>query len=88
LSRDTLCLRHMERRELFKIIAASAVAARNALGQHEHGLPSGFDFSTYRPRFFTEAEYKMVDRVCDILIPSDAQSHGAHEAGVNYYLDT
>jgi hypothetical protein len=78
----------MERRELFRIFAASAVAARTAIGQHQHGLPPAFDFSTYRPRFFTDAEYKVVDRLCDILIPSDAQSRGSHDAGVIYYLDT
>jgi gluconate 2-dehydrogenase gamma chain len=56
----------MERRELFKIIAAGAVAAP-AIAQ-EHPLE------------------RVLDRIADIIIPSDEHSPGAHEAGVGKYL--
>jgi gluconate 2-dehydrogenase gamma chain len=62
----------MERRELFKIIAAGAVSVANAAP---------------RPRVFTPAQDAVLDRLSDIIIPSDEQSPGAHEAGVSQYLD-
>jgi len=30
----------------------------------------------------------MVDQLCDIVIPSDATSRGAHEFGVTFCIDT
>jgi hypothetical protein len=62
----------MERRELFKIIAAGAVAAP-AMPQTR--------------AVFTPAQDAVLDRISDIIIPSDEQSPGAHEAGVGKYLD-
>lgn len=62
----------MERRDLFKIVAAGAIAAPAAAA---------------RPPFFTPAQIAMLDRLGDIIIPSDEQSPGAHEAGVVHYLD-
>jgi hypothetical protein len=62
----------MERRELFKIITAGAVA--------------GPAVAQPKP-FFTAAESAVVDRLADIIIPTDEQSPGAHEAGVIRYLD-
>jgi hypothetical protein len=74
----------MERRELFKIIAASAVAAP-ALGQeHVHAAPPK---SAPHTPVFTPAQDAVLDRLSDIIIPSDEQSPGAHEAGVSRYLD-
>lgn len=64
----------MERRELFKIIAGGAVASP-ALGQ-----------ATHQP-VFTPAQNAVLDRLSDIIIPSDELSPGAHEAGVSKYLD-
>ena len=78
----------MERRELFKILAAGAAAARQASGQHQHTDSSAPDIAGYRPRYFSLTEYQMVDRLCDVVIPSDSQSPGAHEAGVAFYIDT
>jgi hypothetical protein len=78
----------MERRELFKILAAGAAAARKAAGQHQHTSSSAPDIASYQPRFFSQIEYQMVGRLCDIVIPSDAQSPGAREAGVAFYIDT
>jgi hypothetical protein len=73
----------MERRELFKIIAASAVAAP-ALGQDHVHAPAP-TFAPHKP-VFTPAQEAVLDRLSDIIIPSDEQSPGAHEAGVGSYL--
>jgi hypothetical protein len=55
----------MERRELIKILAASAVAAP----------------------VFAAAESAVLDRIADIILPSDELGPGAHEAGVGRFLD-
>jgi hypothetical protein len=79
----------MERRELFKVLAVGAIAAHEVAGQHQHPLASSAsDIANYRPRFFSEPEYQIVNRLCDIVIPPDAQSPGAAEAGVAFYIDT
>jgi hypothetical protein len=66
----------MERRELLTILSVAALAA-----------PARIDIANYRPRFFTKDEYELVDRLTDLLIPSDG-TPGAREAGVKYFLDT
>lgn len=55
----------MERRDLIKILAASAVAT-----------PA-----------FAATESAILDRIADIIIPTDEHSPGAHEAGVGKFLD-
>lgn len=67
--------RELQRRYLFKIIAAGAVAAPlTAQAQaQEHAV-------------FNPAQDAVLDRLSDIILPSDEQSPGAHEAGVSKYL--
>lgn len=65
----------MERRELFKILAATGISAP--------AFAAG-----YKPRFFTAAEYEAIDRLCETIIPADADSPGAHAAGVPVFIDT
>ena len=75
----------MERRELFKFLAATA-AASQASAQHQHeGAPP--DLSSYKPRFFSAAEYQTLDRLCEIIIPADEQSPGAQQAQVRFFID-
>jgi|SRR6516165_1291616 hypothetical protein len=62
----------MERRELFKIIAAGALTEAAVQAR--------------RP-FFDVEQTAVLDRLSDIIIPSDDQSPGAHEAQVVHYLD-
>jgi hypothetical protein len=85
---DTLATgkQNMERRDVFKIIATGAASAGLAASQHHTQSP--FSAASYRPRFFAPADYEMIDRLADIIIPTDAQSPGAHEAGVRFYIDT
>jgi hypothetical protein len=63
----------IERRDLFKIVAAGAIAAPLVAAP--------------RSPFFTPAQIAVLDRLGDIIIPTDEQSPGAHEAGVVHYLD-
>ena len=65
------------RRDLIKLTAATAVAARlvradTATGQH---------------RFFTAEEFAATDELTDILIPTDEKSPGAKAAKVADYID-
>jgi hypothetical protein len=66
----------MDRRELLVLLGAAASAA-----------PPKVDIANYRPRFFTAEEYRLLDAITDLLIPSDGLP-GAREAGVGYYIDT
>ncbi len=75
----------MERRELFKILAATA-AGSPALGQHQHS-GAALDLASYQPRFFSTAEYKTLDHLCEIIMPADDHSPGAREAQVRFYID-
>jgi gluconate 2-dehydrogenase gamma chain len=75
----------MERRELFKILAATA-AASPASAQHQHGAAAP-DLSSYKPRFFSAAEYQTLDRLCEIIIPADEHSPGAQQAQVRFFID-
>lgn len=65
------------RRDLL-IIAASAVAAVPAAGQ-EASAPA--------LKFFTPAEFRVLDELAEIIIPSDSHSPGARAAKVAAYLD-
>jgi hypothetical protein len=75
----------MERRELFRILAATA-AASPLSAQHPHGA-AALDLSSYQPRFFSKAEYDTLDRLCEIILPADGQSPGAGQAQVRYFID-
>ena len=63
----------LNRREILKFTAGTAIAARVAIAQ-EH-------------KFFTGDEFTMVDELTDILIPTDEKSPGAKAAKVAAYLD-
>jgi hypothetical protein len=75
----------MERRELFKIIAAGAVAAETAGAQHQHTAAAAA--KPYVAKFFSARQVRALDSLCDIIIPSDSLSSGAHEAKVVQYVD-
>jgi hypothetical protein len=78
----------MERRELFRIIAAGAVVGSQASAQHQHAAGAAIDYAGYKPRFFTAAEYETLDRLCEIIIPADDHSPGARQAQTRYFIDT
>ena len=63
----------MERRDWFKIIAAGALTEAAV--------------SAAQAPFFDAAQTAILERLSDIVIPSDEQSPGAHDAGVARFLD-
>jgi hypothetical protein len=78
----------MERRELLQIIVAGLVVGRQAEASHGHAVSSAtLDLEGYKPRFFSEDEYKTIGRLCEIIIPADDQSPGAQQAGVPFFID-
>jgi len=81
------------RREVLRILGTAAAAAHFpgfsrwsfACG-HIGNAALQVKPATYHPQFFTVAEYAIVERLTDIIIPSDA-TPGAKEAGVAEFID-
>ncbi len=67
----------LSRRDMLK--ATAAAMALPALPQ----IPT----PDSKLRFFTPAEFALVDEISDMIIPTDAQSGGARAAGVAAYID-
>jgi hypothetical protein len=64
----------IERRELFKIAAATAFAAK-------------FGSAEDQRRFFAPPEFAVVNELTELIIPADDHSPGARAAGVAAYID-
>jgi hypothetical protein len=62
----------MQRRTLVQILASSALA---------RPVPA------QSPAFFTPSEFQILERLCDLLLPSDATGPGAREAQLAASLD-
>jgi len=45
------------------------------------------DAGAYTPKFFLPAQYKTLIKLCDTIIPADADSGGAVEAGAPEFID-
>jgi hypothetical protein len=75
----------MERRELFKVLAATSVTPASAQHVHKGGKTAAAE---YKPRFFTAAEYELLDHLCETILPADEESGGARDARVPVYIDT
>lgn len=81
------------RRQILQILGTAAAAAQFS-GFSKWGFPCGhignaaleIKPAAYRLQFFTAAEYEMVERLAEIIIPSD-QTPGAKEAGVAEFID-
>ena len=67
--------REIHRRDLIKIGAAAALASQGGFG------------ATEAPKFFTAAEFAMVDELSELIIPADSHSPGARAANVAEYID-
>ncbi len=83
----------VERREILRILAMAAAAARFPGFQkwtfacgHSGDAPTQIKAAAYRPLFFHAQEYALVERLTDIIIPSDG-TPGAREAGVSEFID-
>jgi len=83
----------IQRREILRILGTAATAATFpgfskwgfACG-HVGSATSQIKPASYRPLFFDSTEYAMVERLADIIIPSDG-TPGAKEAGVAEFID-
>lgn len=83
----------IQRREVLRILGTAAAAAHFpgfskwtfACG-HIGNAALQIKPAEYRPQFFTAAEFPMVERLTEIIIPSDG-TPGAKEAGVAEFID-
>jgi gluconate 2-dehydrogenase subunit 3-like protein len=73
----------ISRREMIQQTAAAAAAASLPLA---NVVPSSEALAP-KPKFFTPAEFALVDEMSDMIIPTDQQSAGARAAGVAAYID-
>jgi len=84
---------NVERREILRILSMAAVAATFpgfskwsfACG-HIGAELTQIKPAVYQPLFFTAAEYALIERLADLIIPSDS-TPGAKEAGVAEFID-
>ncbi len=79
----------LSRRRMLQLTAGAAAAvpfveltASDALAQARKKTAAA-----KAPRFFTKAEFELVDELSDMIIPTDEVSAGARAAGVAAYLD-
>jgi gluconate 2-dehydrogenase gamma chain len=82
-----------DRRELLAMLAKVAAFAQFPgfsrwafAGEHSHAESAPVRPETYQPLFFTDAEYKTVDQLTELIIPKD-ESPGARDAGVAEFID-
>jgi gluconate 2-dehydrogenase gamma chain len=83
----------VQRREVLRILGTAAAAAQFP-GFSKWGFACGhignaalqIKPGVYNPQFFTAAEYPMVERLTEIIIPNDG-TPGAREAGVAEFID-
>lgn len=83
----------VQRRDVLRILGTAAAAARFP-GFSKWGFACGHIGNAalqvkpaqYHPQFFTGSEYSMIERLTQIIIPSDA-TPGAKEAGVAEFID-
>jgi hypothetical protein len=80
------------RREVLRMLAIGAIAAKfpgfttwsYACGHMDASVQ--IKPSTYKPQFFTAPEYALVQRLSEMIIPTD-ETPGAREAGVSEFID-
>ncbi len=74
----------MKRRDLLKAAATAAAATPLVSGEV---LVAAVATPNTAPKFFTRAQYALVDELTEVLIPADEHSGGARAAGVAAYID-
>lgn len=71
----------MERRTILKLVAAGVLPASNGLVQ----LAAAQD--RYKPEFFSDSDFGLLDALTEVILPSDDHSPGASAAMVARYID-
>ena len=74
------------RREMLAATAA-ALASAAAAEAARAGEAAGVAAAQVAPKFFTAAQFALLDELTDVIIPTDARSPGARAAGVAAYID-
>jgi gluconate 2-dehydrogenase gamma chain len=82
---------NIERRDVLRVFAVAAAAGNfpgfarwSFAGAQQPGDET--QPARYQPRFFTVSEYETVERLSELIIPSDG-APGAREAGVAEFID-
>src|SRR6266545_4079179 len=76
----------IDRRTMVALLGCGVVAARLEAAQHQaHTLQNSP--ADYRLQFFSPDEDRLLDQVCETVIPADDHSPGAHAAMVHRYID-
>lgn len=74
----------MKRRDALELVViGSAVPA--AAQPHVHS--TALQAAAAAPRFFAKAQFDLIDRLAEMIIPADAHSPGAKEARVAAFID-
>jgi gluconate 2-dehydrogenase gamma chain len=83
----------LQRREILRILGVAAVASHfpgfarwTYAGAHPSGDDAPSKPQTYKPQFFSAAEFAVVSKLTALIIPSD-ETPGAREAGVCEFVD-
>ena len=83
----------LHRREMLRIMATAAAASKFPgfakwafICSHDASAVERIRPETYQPLFFSPSEYAVVERLTEIIIPSDT-TPGAKEAGVAEFVD-
>ena len=76
----------IERRTALKLIAAGVIAERLEAAHH-HLVTIAQAPAAYKLQFFSPAQNELLDRLSDLIIPTDDHSPGAHEAKVSFFID-
>ena len=83
----------LQRREVLRILGVAAVASHFPgfvrwayADQHADPAARAARPASYQPQYFTAAEYALIDRLTDLIIPSD-DTPGARAAGVAEFID-
>src|SRR5215467_227501 len=92
-TKETMAGQGVHRRDVLRIMGTAAAAATFP-GFSKWGFACGhvgnaalqIKPAEYHPQFFSAAEYAMIERLSEIIIPSD-QTPGAKEAGVAEFID-
>ncbi len=81
----------MERRELLKLVALTALSPKlnvlQAAACHMDAAPAKPDQPQYKLQFFSEDESRLLDRLMEMIIPADSHSPGAHATQTNLFAD-
>jgi gluconate 2-dehydrogenase subunit 3-like protein len=92
---DALLPKSISRRDVLKALTAGAVAgsvlrvipAQAAEYAHRMIQAEVATNTAYKPKFFSDHQYKTLRALCQAIIPADERSGGAIEAGAPEFID-